>query len=149
MNKAPVLIGLLVIGSSILACSRPLTLSPSKPLSASEVAKDFKSLGETAAKEKYGTDVTLRGFTWNKGEILEKLEGGMMETGSINLGEGKDTVNVISCEFSRNDLPDFQKVKGEQYVTVRGTLAVERKMVRLTYCKLVSVDDPKSGASPK
>jgi len=49
------------------------------------------------------------------------------------------SVSKVICWFSREQATEFSKIKGDQYLTVRGIFNGERG-VELKFCKLVKVE---------
>jgi len=63
-----------------------------------------------------------------------------VDQGSVSLEEKENqSVSKVVCWFSREQTTEFAKIKGGQYLTVRGVFNGERG-VELRFCKLVKVE---------
>lgn len=111
-----------------------------EPLNASDIAKEFKTL-KRAAVSKYGDkEIFVRGFTYSAAKLSPMLDGSAPKNGLVLLKDkGDENYNEVYCEFEAADLAQFEQIKGNQYVTVRGRLADEDKP-RLKPCKMVKVE---------
>ena len=126
-----VLFGLLMC----MAC-QTATLGLSKPVSAGALSEEYER-SSAGVRSKYdGKEIIVRGYT----AIAAKMPQPGDDQGSVFLKEkGRDQVRQVTCWFSKDQGEEFSKIKGGQYVTVKGVFNGEGG-VDLKFCKLVKIE---------
>ena len=82
-----------------------------------------------------GKEITVRGYTTSPAVMPGDKDQGsvMLHDESVQLGR------AVTCWFSRGQITEFSKIKGSQFVTVKGVFAGERG-AELKFCKLVRIE---------
>jgi tRNA_anti-like len=82
-----------------------------------------------------GKEITVRGYT-NSAAVMP----GDRDQGSVMLhDENVQPGRAVTCWFSRGQITEFSKIKGRQYVTVKGVFTGERG-AELKFCKLIKIE---------
>lgn len=104
-----------------------------KPVSAGNLAKEYEE-SSAGGRSKYdGKEITVRGYTL----IAATMPRPGDDQGSVLLEEkGRDPGRQVTCWFSNGQVAEFSKIKGGQYVTVKGVFNGEGG-AELKFCKLV------------
>ena len=121
LKALPIFIGFLTLAS----CQASL-MGSAKPLSADALSEEYER-SSTEVRRKYATMAATMPTT---GE----------DKGSVFLAE-KDlqTQHQLTCWFTRDQVMEFSKVKGGQYLTVKGVFSGEAGL-DLRFCKLVQIE---------
>ena len=115
------------------ACQRGMLNST---LSVGELTKEYKKSSEAVRSKYDGKEITVRGYTLI-GATLPRDDD---DAGLISLDEkGGDPLLSVTCWFRQPDAAEFAKIKGEQFVTVKGIFDGEIT-TDLKFCKLVNVE---------
>jgi hypothetical protein len=117
------------------ACHRDLSNSQ-QPLSAGDLTKQY-DISKTNVRSMYnGKEIVVRGYVTGTAAMPNVGDN----EGQIALDE-KGTVSVrqVTCWFSKNDAAEFSKIKGDQYVTVKGVFNGELG-AELKFCKLIKIE---------
>jgi hypothetical protein len=117
-----------------LACQTTLS-GPQQTLSAGNLAKEY-GRSKADVRSKYdGKEITIRGYVITKAAMpaADHLEG------MVTLDETDDGSAKILCRFTGKEAAGFSKIKGDQYVTVKGIFNGELG-TELRFCKLVEVE---------
>ena len=90
-----------------------------------------------AVRTRYdGKEITVRGYA----ALAAVMPEAGSDQGSVQLEDkGLKSTRRVVCWFSREQSETFSKVKGEQYITVRGVFNGEGG-ADLKFCKLVGVE---------
>jgi len=120
----------------------PGTSAPSAPagsvLSAFDLADKHKR-SKDSVSEYNGKEITIRGYMWIAPTITNPASGGL-----IGLGENKedidDRLKDVSCWFDAAEVPNFSKLKGDSYITVKGIFDGRGYSPELRFCKLVKAE---------
>jgi putative nucleic acid binding protein len=119
----------------LTACQAASSGQPG-PVPAGALTKEYQE-STTDARRKYdGREITVKGLT----VIPPMMPPSGSEEGLILLEErGASPPRRVSCWFSRDQAEQFAKVKGGQYITVKGIFNGEAG-AELKFCKLVEVE---------
>ena len=127
----------LVLGGTllILNCHRAAPAT-NGPVSARSLAEAYDRSSAAVRSQYDGKEITVRGYA----ELAAVMPSSESEEGSVLLvdKEVKPAKRVV-CWFSKEQSETFSKIKGEQYVTVRGVFNGEAG-ADLKFCKLVNVE---------
>lgn len=116
-------------------CRSQSTVTP-PPLPVMMLVSEYEA-SRTEARRKYdGHEIVVRGYTASS----PAMPGNGADQGSVQLEE-KDIKQArqVSCWFSRDQAEQFSKIKGGDYLTVKGVFNGEVG-VELKFCKLVKID---------
>jgi len=121
----------------------PTVQNPASPksavkadISAVELAKKYEA-SRSDTNDKYnGKEITVRGYAFVKPTIMESNGGRGVVILDEKDGDGK---YQVSCYFDAKDKEEFAKVKGSQYITVKGTYEGDI-MPEIRSCRLVGVE---------
>jgi hypothetical protein len=102
-------------------------------LSVGELMKDVEKSRPKPSKYN-GKELIVRGFTYGGVTMQSAVDD---FAGSIGLEE-KNGREIISCRFGKKDAAEFSKIKGLQYVTVKGTF--DNREPDLKSCTLVNIE---------
>ena len=99
--------------------------------------RDEYEVSRAAARSKYdGKEITVRGYA-EGGSTMPHSEA---DQGSVLMGEaGRDANQPVVCWFSPQQATEFSKIKGGEYVVVKGVFNGEERP-ELRFCKLVKVE---------
>ena len=119
----------------LTACQAASSREPA-PLSARTLAEDYEK-SNAAARRKYdGKEITVRGYTL----IPAKMPQSGHDQGSVFLEEKEAKLTrQVACWFSKDQAEQFSKIRGAQYITVRGIFNGEAG-ADLKFCKLVRIE---------
>ena len=120
----------------LTACQSASSVSE-PPVSAGALTKEYQE-STTDARRKYdGREITVKGPTVMA--AMMPPSGG--EQGLVFLEEkGANPPRRVACWFSKDQAEQFMKIKGGQYITVKGIFNGEAG-AELKFCKLVKIDD--------
>jgi len=107
-----------------------------KPVAAGALSDEYQR-STTNVRSRYdGKEIIVRGYAPNP-PTMPRPDA---DQGLVFL-EDKDSqsVSAVICWFSREQATEFSKIKGNQYLTVRGVFNGERG-VELKFCKLIKID---------
>ena len=126
-----VFVGLLVL----TGCHRPLP-EVTVPLSARNLVEAYDHSSAAVRTQYDGKEIVVRGYAVLA--AVMPVPGG--DQGSVLLQdkESKSTRHVV-CWFSKEQSQAFLRIKGAQYITVRGVFNGEAG-TDLKFCKLVEVE---------
>ena len=106
------------------------------PVSARNLAEEYKH-SSTAVRTQYdGKEITVRGYV-GVAAVMPQVGS---DQGSIQLADRElQSDRRVVCWFSKEQREIFSQVKGAQYITVRGVFNGESG-ADLKFCKLVGVE---------
>jgi hypothetical protein len=118
----------------LTACQSVSSGAP-KPVSAGKLTAEYAE-SSAGVRSKYdGKEITVGGYTLSAATLPRAGE-----EGSVALQEnGRDPGQPVTCWFSREQATEFSKLKGGQYITVKGVFNGEVG-AELKFCKLVNVE---------
>ena len=129
--------GLLVLLSltMLTACQAASSREP-LPVSAGSLAEEYER-SSAAVRSKYdGKEIIVRGYTLTAATMPHEDH----DQGSVWLEEkGRNASRQVACWFSRDQADQFSKIKGAQYITVKGIFNGEAG-ADLKFCKLVKIE---------
>src|ERR1051326_4116955 len=128
----------LLVPFVLLACAACQIAFPgsSPPGAAGALSAEYqRSIG--SVRNKYdGREILVRGYAKNPATMPQPDA----DQGLVFLQEKESqSVSKVICWFSREQAPEFSKIKGDQFLTVRGIFNGERG-VELKFCKLVKIE---------
>jgi hypothetical protein len=112
--------------------------SSREPLSVSaRTLADEYERSSAVVRGKYdGKEIIVRGYTLTAATLPHEGH----DQGSVWLEEkGRNASRQVACWFSRDQAEQFAKIKGAQYITVKGIFNGEAG-VDLKFCKLVKIE---------
>ncbi len=132
----PLRLGFVLLSLLILTACQPVSSRSPETLSAGSLAEEYER-SNAAVRSKYdGKEIIVRGYTLNVATMPREGH----DQGSVWLEEkGRNASRQVACWFSRDQADQFSKIKGTQYITVKGIFNGEAG-VDLKFCKLVKID---------
>jgi hypothetical protein len=121
---------------TMLTACQSASSGAQQPVSAGNLTKEYDE-SSAGVRSKYdGKEITVRGYTL----IAATMPRPGDDQGSVLLEEkGRDPGRQVACWFSKEQAAEFSKIKGGQYVTVKGVFNGEAG-AELKFCKLVKVE---------
>jgi hypothetical protein len=112
------------------------SLGKSVPISAGALSEEYER-SSAAVRSKYdGKEIIVKGYAMIAATIPRSGD----DQGSLLLKEKEDKrARSVACWFSKDQAEQFSKIKGEQYITVKGIFNGEAG-VNLKFCKLVKIE---------
>ncbi len=127
-----ILVWLSLIG--LAACQSASSGSP-LPIAAGPLIEEYEK-SSAAVRSRYdGKEITLRGYT----ESAAAMPNVGAAQGSVKLREKDSRSTPVTCWFSREQASEFSKIKGNEYVTVKGVFTGEAGAA-LKFCKLIKIE---------
>jgi hypothetical protein len=120
----------------MLTACQPASSRSQEPLSAGSLTAEYER-STTDARRKYdGREITVKGLT----VMTAMMPPSGSEEGLILLEErGASPPRRVSCWFSEDQAEQFSRIKGGQYITVKGIFNGEAG-TDLKFCKLVRIE---------
>ena len=110
--------------------------SATEPLLARNLAEAYERSSAAVRTQYDGKEIIVRGYV----ELAAVMPQAESDQGSVQLEDKQSkSIRRVVCWFSKEQSESFSKVKGDQYVTVRGVFNGEAG-VDLKFCKLVSLE---------
>ena len=127
---------LVLLSLAMLSACQSASSGAPKPVSAGKLTAEYQE-SSAGVRSKYdGKEITVRGYTL----IAATMPRPDDDQGSVLLEEkGRDQGRPVACWFSKEEAAEFSKIKGGQYVTVKGVFNGEVG-AELKFCKLVKVE---------
>ena len=126
---------LILLGLTMLTACQSASSGVPMPISAGNLTEEYERAGNGVRGKYDGKEITVRGYT-PVGATLPRAG----EEGSVALQEkGRDPDRPVTCWFSKEQATEFAKIKGGQYLTVKGVFNGEVG-ADLKFCKLVQVE---------
>jgi hypothetical protein len=107
-----------------------------KLLSAGDLIRACNDSEAKTQAENDGKELTLRGFSM----IAAQMPKSATERGLFSIGEKDDPVGDVFCWFDQADAAAFARVKGNQFVTVKGIFDGRASCPALNHCKVVKIE---------
>jgi len=105
-------------------------------LLARNLAEAYERSSAAVRTQYDGKEIIVRGYV----ELAAVMPQPESDQGSVQLEDKQSkSIRRVVCWFSKEQSESFSKVKGDQYVTVRGVFNGEAG-VDLKFCKLVSLE---------
>lgn len=115
---------------------KPASLGSPPPLSASVLSEEYEKSRAVVRRKYDGKEIVVRGYA----AITPTMPRTDADQGSVLL-ENKESklTPELACWFSRDQSDEFSKIKGGQYITVKGVFNGEAG-AELKFCKLVKIE---------
>ena len=135
-SKSKVLLILTGLTVSMSCAHLPTTTQMKGSVSARNLAEAYERSAATVRTEYDGKEITVRGYA----ALAAIMPAQGADQGSVLL-EGKElkSTRQVVCWFSKEQSETFSRIKGDQYVTVKGIFNGEVG-ADLKFCKLVEVE---------
>jgi len=126
-----------VLFSLLLLAACQSALPETQPAVSAGRLRDEYEVSRATARSKYdGKEITVSGYA-EGGSTMPQSEA---DQGSVLMGEaGRDANQPVVCWFSPQQATEFSKIKGGEYVVVKGVFNGEERP-ELRFCKLVKVE---------
>jgi tRNA_anti-like len=116
-------------------CQRA-ALGSREAISAESLIEEYEKSSAAVRSNYDGKEITVRGYA----VIAAKMPQPGDDQGSVLLEEQERRLaRRVACWFSKDHSEQFSKIKGEQYLTVRGIFNGEAGP-DLKFCKLVKIE---------
>jgi hypothetical protein len=123
-----------MVGLLTLMSCQPASLGSPEPISASTLAEEYER-SSVAVRSKYdGKEITVSGYAVLAAKLHSDDQGSVL----FEEKEGQPARKVV-CWFSKDHAEQFSKIKGGQFITVKGVFNGEVG-AELKFCKLVKID---------
>jgi hypothetical protein len=121
---------------TMLAACQSASLGAQEPVSAGKLTEEYAESSASVRNKYDGKEITVIGYTL----IAATMPRPGDDQGSVLLEEkGRDPGRQVACWFSKEQSAEFSKIKGGQYLTVKGVFNGEVG-AELKFCKLVKVE---------
>lgn len=118
---------------TLISC-QPASLGSSKPISVRTLAEEYERSSASVRSKYDGKEIIVSGYA----VIAPTLPNGD-DQGSVQLEEKDQRAGKVVCWFSKDQAEQFSKLKGWQYITVKGVFNGEVG-AELKFCKLVGIE---------
>ena len=127
---------LILLSLTMLTACQSVSSGAPKPVAAGKLIAEYEE-SSAGVRSKYdGREISVRGYTLIAATM--PLPGD--DQGSVLLEEkGFDLKRQVACWFSKEQAPEFAKIKAGEYVTVKGVFNGEAG-TELKFCALVKVE---------
>jgi hypothetical protein len=123
-----------MVGLLTLMSCQPASLGSPEPISASTLAEEYER-SSVAVRSKYdGKEITVSGYAVLAAKLHSDDQGSVL----FEEKEGQPARKVV-CWFNTDHAEQFSKIKGWQFITVKGVFNGEVG-AELKFCKLVKID---------
>jgi tRNA_anti-like len=125
-----------LLSFAILAACRSASSDSPSPIAIGALVEEY-GRSSAAVRSRYdGKEITVRGYA-PAAATMPRAAG---DQGAVVLQEKDDkAAQPVTCWFSREQASEFSKIKGNEYVTVKGIFTGEVG-AELKFCKLVKVE---------
>ena len=107
-----------------------------KPVSAGALAYEYEQSRDATRRKYDGKEIIVRGYVLTGATMPLSVA----EQGSVRLKEaGRERISQVTCWFSQEQVLEFSKVQGSQYLTNKGIFNGEAG-AELKFCKLLKVE---------
>jgi len=132
----PLRLGFVLLSLTILtACQAASSREPSS-VSARTLADEYERSSAVVRGKYDGKEITVSGYTATAATMPQPDD----DQGSVLLEEKESkSTRRIACWFSKDQADQFAKIKGGQYITVKGIFNGEAG-ADLKFCKLVRIE---------
>ena len=125
-----------LLSLTMLTTCQSASSGPGKPISAAHLTFEYEESNAEVRHKYDGKEIAIRGYT----PIAARMPRPGDDQGSVRLEEkGHDAVRQVTCWFSKAQAAEFSKIKGGEYITVKGIFNGEAG-AELKFCKLVRVE---------
>jgi hypothetical protein len=127
---------LVLFSLTMLTACQPASSRSQESLSAGSLAGEYERSSASVRSKYDGKEITVRGYTLTAATLPHEGH----DQGSVWLEEkGGNVSRQVACWFSKDQTEQFSKIKGAQYITVKGIFNGEAG-AELKFCKLVKVE---------
>ncbi len=132
----PLRLGFVLLSLAILTSCQPASSQEPSSVSARTLADEYER-SSAAVRGKYdGKEITVMGYA----PIAAAMPRLGADQGLVVLDEKEGRLaGRVACWFSKDQTPEFSKLKGGEYITVKGIFNGEAG-VDLKFCKLVRIE---------
>jgi len=132
----PLRLGFVLLSLAILTSCQPASSQEPSSVSARTLADDYERSSASVRRKYDGKEITVRGYAL----IDATLPQSGHDQGSVFLEEKEAKLTrQVACWFSKDQAEQFSKIRGAQYITVRGIFNGEAG-ADLKFCKLVRIE---------
>src|SRR5207237_8503239 len=134
--KKPIKNFLILLSFVGLAACQSASPSSPLPITVGTLVEEYEKSSAGVRRKYDGKEITVRGYTVSNAAMPDIGA----DQGSVMLCEkGSKTTSPITCWFSQEQVEKFSKIKGGQYITVKGVFTGEAG-AELKFCKLIKID---------
>jgi len=128
------LLVLLILTMTTTCQTAALNASPA--VSAGALTTEYQRSSADVRSKYDGKEIVVRGYA----PLASRVPQPGDDQGSVFLKEkGNDSALELTCWFSKHQTQEFSKIKGEQYITVKGIFNGEAG-VDLKFCQLLRIE---------
>jgi hypothetical protein len=121
--------------SMAMACQKAWSDSP-KQVSAGALDEQYQRSSAEVRSKYDGKEISVRGYV----SAAPTIPGPGDDQGSVSLEEeGRQPLRQVTCWFSKDQAAEFSKIRGAQYITVKGIFNGEVRP-ELRFCKLLKIE---------
>jgi len=132
----PLSLGFVLLSLTFLMACQPASSRTEQPLSAGSLVEEYERSNASVRSKYDGKEIIVRGYTPTAATLPHEGH----EQGSVWLEEkGGNTSRQVACWFSRDQADQFSKIRGTQYITVKGVFNGEAG-ADLKFCRLVKIE---------
>lgn len=124
--------------SKVDETTKPSTDSQSSKsvIDIADLTSEYEKSKENTRKKYDGKEITVRGQAF-VGPQMPRGSGD--DTGLLSVSVKDDPIKDLKCWFSKADEEQFSKIKGDQFVTVKGIFD-GNLFPELKFCKVVKIE---------
>jgi hypothetical protein len=127
---------LVPLGLTLLTACQSASSGSRKPVSAGNLTGAYEQSNAEVRSKYDGKEITIRGYTPTAASMPRPGD----DQGAVRLEEkGQHAPRQVTCWFSNDQAAEFSKIKGGEYVTVKGIFNGEAG-AELKFCKLVKIE---------
>ena len=132
----PLRLGFVLLSLAILTSCQPASSQEPSSVSARTLADEYERSSASVRSKYDGKEIIVSGYAMIAATMPREGD----DQGSVLLEE-KDLklARQVSCWFSKDQAEQFAKIKGGQYITVKGIFNGEAGAA-LKFCKLVKIE---------
>lgn len=133
--------GKIILSVSLAACGGAGAANTSnstepQPMPVGALLTEYKQSKDATVKKYTGKNLIVKGYT----SIAPIMPTGADDAGILTLIEkGSDQSSYLTCQFRQSDKAGFEKIKGDQTVSVTGVFD-DSISTALKNCQVVKVD---------
>ena len=132
----PLRLGFVLLCLAILTSCQPASSQEPSSVSARTLADDYERSSASVRSKYDGKEIVVKGYTATAATLPHEGH----DQGSVLLEEReRKPARPIACWFSKDQAEQFAKIKGGQYITVKGIFNGEAG-ADLKFCKLVKIE---------
>ena len=128
--KKPIKNFLILLSFVGLAACQSASPSSPLPITVGTLVEEYEKSSAGVRRKYDGKEITVRGYT---------VSNAAMPDIGADQGSVSKTTSPMTCWFSQEQVEKFSKIKGGQYITVKGVFTGEAG-AELKFCKLIKID---------